>query len=461
MAIAEKSIAVLPFTNLSQDRDNAYFADGIQDEILTRLSKIADLKVTSRTSTQHYKSAPENLSEIARELGVAHILEGSVQKSGDAVRVNVQLIKAANDSHLWADSFDRKLTDIFAVESDIATTVADTLQAKLTGAEKRAISSRPTENPEAHLLYLKGRYHVQKLSKEELNKGLDYFKQAIALDPNYALAYDGIAYYHFVAIDWLASVSDLGPTWMAAARKAVELDDTLAEAHTELANAYFWYEWNWSAAEQEFKRAIQLEPRYASAHEYYGWYLVLMGKVDAGIAEFRQALEIDPLAPETYALFGWNLWALHRYDDAMEQLRKSLELDPNDWWTHATLGRCYLGKKMPSQAATEFQKALSIENAFAEPLAGLGLAYAAQGNRTKALKMVNELQERAKQSYVSPYFIASVYGAVEANDQAFACLEAAYQNRSWYLLALKVSPDLDSLRSDPRFQALVQKVFTP
>jgi len=456
-----KSIAVLPFDNLSSDQANAYFAGAIQDEILTRLAKIADLKVISRTSTQRFKSAPDDLRQIARQLGVANILEGSVQKTADQVRVNVQLINATTDAHLWAETYDRKLIDIFAVESDIAKTIADTLQAKLTGAEKKAISSHPTENAEAHLLYLKGRYHAQKLSKEELDKALELFNQAIALDPDYALAYDGIAFCYFVAIDWLVPAAEVGPKWLEAARKAVELDDTLAEAHTELANAQFWYGRNWAAAEGEFKRAIQLEPRYAPAHEYYGWYLVSMGRVDEGLTEGRRALEIDPLSVESSCVLAWSLWLARRYDEAIEQLRKTLDLDPNYWWAHSILGRCYLGKGMRSEAIAEFQKARSLESTIVEPLAGLGVAYALEGDNAEAMKVLNELQERAKRSYVSPYFIAIVCNGLGEKDQAFAWLDKAYADRSWYLMELKVSPEIDSLRSDPRFQALYKKMNFP
>jgi len=461
LSAPEKSIAVLPFENLSRDPDNAYFAEGIQDEILTRLSKIADLKVISRTSTQHYKSAPENLPEIAKQLGVANILEGSVQKAADEVRVNLQLINATTDAHLWAETYDRKLNDIFAVESDIATSVAETLQAKLTGAEKRAISLRPTENAEAHLLYLQGRYHAQKLSKEELDKGLEFFNRAIALDPGYALAYDGIAFCYFVAIDWLVRAAEVGPNWLEAARKAVELDGTLAEAHTELANAQFWYGRDWAAAEGEFKRAIQLDPRYAPAHEYYGWYLVSIGRIDEGLAEGRRALEIDPLSVESSSVLAWSLWLARGYDEAIEQVRKTLDLDPNYWWAHSILGRCYLGKGMRSEAIAEFQKARSLESTIVEPLAGLGVAYALEGNNAEAMKLLNELQERAKRSYVSPYFIAIVSRALGEKDQAFAWLNKAYDDRSWYLMELKVSPEVDSVRSDPRFQTLYKKMNFP
>src|SRR5438034_6843966 len=257
-SISNKSIAVLPFDNLSRDPDNAYFAEGVQDEILTRLAKVADLKVISRTSTQHFKSAPANLPEIAKQLGVAHILEGSVQKSGEQVRVNVQLINALTDAHLWGDTYDRKLTDIFAVETEIAKTIADILQAKLSGSEQHAIAARPTENTEAHQLYLKGRFFWNKRTGNDLKKSIDYFEQAIAADPNYALAYAGIAdAYVFLPGYTAGAPRDCYPKAMAAAKKALELDDTLPEAHTTLALAIWYYDFDFSQANREFQRAIE------------------------------------------------------------------------------------------------------------------------------------------------------------------------------------------------------------
>src|SRR5881296_3933569 len=269
-AIPEKSIAVLPFDNLSRDPDNAYFAEGVQDEILTRLAKVADLKVISRTSTQHFKSAPDNLPQIAKQLGVMNILEGSVQKANDQVRVNVQLINAITDAHLWADTFDRKLTDIFAVESEIAKSIADTLRAKLKSSAEHVIAARPTENTEAHQLYLKGRFFWNKRTGNDLKKSIDYFEQAIAADPNYALAYAGIADAYVLLPGYSAGTPrDCYPKAKAAAKKALELDETLAEAHTTLAMAIWLYDFDSSQATREFQRAIELNPNYATAHHWF------------------------------------------------------------------------------------------------------------------------------------------------------------------------------------------------
>jgi TolB-like protein len=295
--IPNKSIAVLPFDNLSDDKSNAYFTEGVQDEILTRLAKVTDLKVIARSSTQRFKSAPENLPDIARQLGVANILEGSVQKVGDQVRVNVQLINALTNAHLWAEIYDRKLTDIFAVESDIAKTIADTLQAKLSSSAEHVLASRPTENPEAHELYLKGRYFWNRRTGANLQKAADYFQQAIAKDSRYALAFSGLADCHVL----LPAYSELGsnprdelPKALEAAHKAVELDDTLGEAHTSLARALA-SDLQLAAAMPEFKRAIELNPSYATAHQWFGEYLQSQGHLEEALAELKRAQELDPL----------------------------------------------------------------------------------------------------------------------------------------------------------------------
>src|SRR6266536_441214 len=305
--ITNKSIAVLPFDNLSRDPDNAFFVEGVQDEILTRLAKVGELKVIARTSTQRFKIAPDDLREIAKQLGVMNILEGSVQKVNDQVRVNVQLINALTNAHLWAEIYDRKLTDIFAVESDIAKTIADTLQAKLTGSEKIAITTKPTENPEAHELYLKGRYFWNRRTAENLAKAADYFQQAIGKDPQYALAYSGLADCHVL----LPAYPGLGntprdelPKALEAARKAVELDDTLAEAHTSLARALA-SNLQLAAATSEFNRAIEFNPNYATAHQWFGECLQSQGQLEEALAELKRAQELDPLSLVISSLYGF------------------------------------------------------------------------------------------------------------------------------------------------------------
>src|SRR3989454_2208135 len=354
-----KSIAVLPFDNLSRDPDNAYFAEGVQDEILTRLAKVADLKVISRTSTQHFKSVPDNLPQIAKQLGVMNILEGSVQKANDQVRVNVQLINALTDAHLWADTYDRKLTDIFAVETEIAKAIADTLQAKLTGSEQHVIAARPTESTEAHQLYLKGRYFWNKRTGNDLKKSIDYFQQAIAVDPNYALAYAGVA----DAYVWLPGYTagtprDSYPKAKAAAKKALELDDTLAEARTSLAIAIWLYDFDSSQANREFQRAIELNPNYAIAHQQYGNVtLSALGRFDDAIAEGKRAVELDPLSLVINTDLGVDYHYARRYDEAIAQLHKTLEMDPGFYIAHLGLGQILDAKGAGDAAIVECEKA--------------------------------------------------------------------------------------------------------
>src|SRR5213595_1917197 len=358
----EKSIAVLPFENLSEEKSNAYFADGIQEEILTRLSKIADLKVISRTSPQRYKSAPNNLREIADQLGVAHVLEGSVQKAADEVRVNVQLINAQSDSHLWADKFDRKLTDIFAVESEIAAKIADILQAKLTGAEQRAISSRPTENSEAHQLYLRGRFYWNKWLGPDFDKSRQYYQQAIELDPNYALAYAGLAdFYGFAfAMGLLPPEEKWAKMEEDMAKKALELDPTLGEAYNPLAAAKLYFHRDWPAAEGDFRRGFELSPNFAEMHLHYALCLIFFDRNQEAFAEMRRALDLDPLSPR----FGFGsarlFFFVRQYDAAIDQYRKTLELDPSWAFAHEWLGDAYEKKQMQKEAIAEWSKALHL-----------------------------------------------------------------------------------------------------
>jgi TolB-like protein/Tfp pilus assembly protein PilF len=460
--VSEKSIAVLPFENLSGDPNNAYFTEGIQEEILTRLSKIADLKVISRTSTQHFKSSPDNLSQIAQRLGVTNILEGSVQKAANQVRVSVQLINATTDAHLWAESFDRELTDIFKVESDIAKNIAEALQATLTGSEKQAIAKHPTANPEAYELYLKGRFFWNKRTGADLRRAIDYFSQAIENDPKYAQAYSGLADC-YSSLGFGFDVGSLAPKEAmrkakAAALKALEMDDTLAEAHTSLAFTKLNYDWDWSGAEREFKRAIELNPNYDNAHHWYSHYFTAMGQTEESLAESKRALELDQLGLIMNEHLGWHYFYARQYDLAIEQFRKTLEMDPNYGLTHWYLGMAYEQKAKYVEALAELQKGKDLlkENVGVE--ADLGHTYAVSGNREEAQKVMDELEELSKQRYVSSYHIALIYTGLGEKDRAFEWLEKAYEERSDLLVYLKVEPRLDRLRSDPRFTRLLHRM---
>ena len=460
-SVPGKSIAVLPFDNLSRDPDNAYFAEGVQDEILTRLAKVADLKVISRTSTQKYKSTPDNLREIAKQLAVANILEGSVQKAADQVRVTVQLINAATDAHLWAETYDRKLTDIFAVESDIAKTIADTLQAKLTGLEKRAIAAQPTDDTEAHEFYLRGRYFWNKRTGPDLRRAIDYFKQAIGKDPNFALAYAGLADSYVLLSAYSAgSPQESLPSAKAAAKKAVELDDTLAEAHTSLGQVLVSYDLDFANSTKEFERAITLNPNYATAHHWYGSGPPLsLGEFDRAIAELERARQLDPLSLIINADLGVGLYTARRYDEAIAQLRKTIDMDPRFYFAHWNLGVALELKGELRHALSEYKKAAELDD---DPVV-LGLiahAYGKLGERDKALELLTQLQQLAAHRYVPFGTFAGIYLALGEKDKAIDYLERAFRERGGpEISGLKVDPFLDPLRGDPRFEALVQKVF--
>ena len=463
--VVTKSIAVLPFENLSHDPDNAYFADGIQEEILTRLAKIADLKVISRTSTQRFKSAPNNLLDIAKQLGVANILEGSVQRSADQVRVNVQLIEAATDAHLWADTFDRKVTDVFAVESEIAKAVADTLQAKLSGAEQSAIAARPTENSEAHELYLRGRYFFGKRGADNLKRAIDYFNQAIAKDPNYAPAYAGIAdSYAILSESPHESRADALNKARVAAEKALALDNKLAEAHVSR-GLLFVEDLNLKEAEREYQRAIELNPNYAFAHYLFGFdVLTPLGDFDHAISEMNRAVELDPFSGIINANLGWCYLCARRYPEAVAQFRKAAELDPNSPMPALGLAHELSGQR--EQAITEYQRAYDLDHDLekhsghppADPML-LVAVYALKGERAKELQQLEEGKAAAQRGELPAFFVALAYARIGDKNKAIEWLQRSYQNKETMIADINVFPPFDPLRGDPRFQALAEKVI--
>src|SRR5437879_3906211 len=447
-SLPQKSIAVLPFDNLSRDPDNAYFAEGVQDEILTRLAKVADLKVISRTSTQHFKSAPENLPQIAKQLGVTNILEGSVQKAADQVRVNVQLINAITDAHVWADTYDRKLTDIFAVESEIAKNIAETLQARLSGSEKTSIAKTPTVNPEAYELYLKGRFFWNKRTGTDLRKAIDYFNQAIAKDPNYALAYVGLADSYLLLSSYAAvSPAESLPPARSALKKALELDDSLAEAHASF-GLLTTLELDLHRALDELKRAVELKPNYASAHHWLALAHLTLHQFDSAVSEAKPAIQLDPLSLVINADTSWIYFSARRYDEAEAQVRKTLEIGPQFFLAHYYLGEVLQFKAHLSEAIAEFQKAFELNN---DPysLAMLGQAYARNGQRDEAQKILARLNEEAKSHYVAPYALALVQIGLGDKDRAIEELDHAYREQETnYLFGIKVDPMLDDLRGE-------------
>ena len=458
-----KSIAILPFENLSRDPDNAFFAEGVQDEILTRLAKVADLKVIARTSTQRFKSAPPDLREVAKQLGVMNILEGSVQKSDDQVRVNVQLINAMTHAHLWAEIYDRKLSDIFAVQSDIAKMVADTLQAKLTGSEKQMMAAQPTSDTTAYELYHKGRALWEKRTGDNIPKAIAFYEQAISRDPNYALAYAGVASAHILSPFYAgADRRNSSPKAKEAALKALRLDPNLAEAHSALGKVLFVSEIDLAGAMREYKRAIELKPNDAGAHHWLGNdSLAALGRFEEAIAEGKRAVELDPLSIVINADLGQTFYYAHRYDESARQLRKTLEIDPTSFYAHYTLGIALQGKGDLSGAIAEYEKAKQLsDNPLVSTLCASAKAQA--GDKDGALRMLAELDKISQHREVLGYWRALLYLSLNNKEEALRWLEQSYEERDGSNICwVKVDPLLDSLRGDPRFEALVEKVVAP
>jgi tetratricopeptide (TPR) repeat protein len=421
---------------------------------------VADLKVISRTSTQKYKSAPDNLRQIAKQLDVTNILEGTVQKSGDQVRVNVQLINAMNDAHLWADIYDRKVTDIFAAESEIAKTIADTLQAKLTGSEMAAMAKAPTANSEAYEVYMKGRYFWNKRTGADLHKAIDYFNQAISKDPHYALAYVGLAdAYVLLSIYGAAAPKDSVPQAKAAVKRALELDGNLAEVHASagiLSDNDFQFE----HAITEFERAIQLSPNYATAHHWFGdGPLMALGRFDRALVEGKRAVELDPLSLINNADLGWVFINARRYDDAIAQLRKTIEIDPRFYLARYYLAEALQLKGQLPEAIAEYRAAVELND---DPLAlaFLGNACARAGQKEEAQKILARLTEAAKSRYVSQYSFALVLIGLGDKEGAIDALERAYQNGEGAdICIIRVDPFVDDLRGHPRFETLAEKIL--
>jgi adenylate cyclase len=450
-----KSIAVLPFVNMSSDKENEYFSDGITEDLITALSKVSGLHVAARTSSFAFKGKNEPIESIGAQLHVGAVLEGSVAKAGNQVRITAQLINVENGYHLWSDSYDRDLQDIFAIRSQVAQTVAKALQVTLVANERHTLDQKPTEDLEAYQLYLKGRHAAATFADPVT--AMRYLQQAIARDPNYALAYDGLAYYYWAATDGILSGSECLPRAREAAEKALQLDPSLAEAHTWLGSVHWWYDRDYAAARREFEAAVTMQPDLASAHEVYGWFLVAAGQVDEGLAESRRAVELDPLSSETNAALGINLYLTRHYDEAIKQLRSAINTDPDYGYAHGFLGRAYARTGRFSEAIAELHTAMQPVSG-PEAEAALGRTYADAGDRGKATDVLNHLREQMREQFVSAAFLATVHIGLGEVDEAFAALEEAAAQHSYYAGWWKLDPELDPLRSDPRFTALLEKV---
>jgi len=460
-SFGSKSIAVLPFVNMSADPEQDYFSDGISVELLKMLAKNPELRVIAQRSSFSFKGKSVKVAEMARELNVNHVLEGSVRRDGNRVRITAQLVDARSDTHMWSESYDRKLDDIFAVQEDIARVIAKELLTHFEAYDIYLKGRRPV-SPEAHEAYLKGLYHLNKWDVEGFAKGLEYFQQAVDMDPEYALAHAGLA----EAYSWLGAWNGLPtkeayPKSKAIVMKALELDDTLAEAHCTLADIRFFYDWDWEGAEREYKRAFELNPSYAMAHNNYAFYLIALMRHDDALTEIALARELDPVSLVINSDLGWAYYFARQYDHAVLQFRRALELDPNLMIPQFALGLVYEQKGMFEESLAAFQKAVSLSPGDQENIAGLGHAYAVAGRREDALKIIARLMQTSQQGFIPSWGIATIYIGLDNTDEAFVWLEKALADRLSIMVYIQTDPVLDPLRSDPRFQALVRRMGFP
>ncbi len=451
------SVAVLPFVNVGADPNSEYLSDGLSESLIRSLSQMPRLKVMSFNAVSRYKSKTDGAQAIGRELNVQAVLVGRVLQRGETLSISAELVNADDNSHIWGEQYERKLNDLLLVQDEITNAITNKLQPGLTAAEQKRLTKRYTGNVEAYQLYLKGRFHAAKATEEEFKKAVDFFNQAIAKAPNYALAYVGLAEACYIGSSYYLPPKEAMPRLKQAALKAIEIDNTLAEAHAALALAKAFYDWDSPGAESEFKQAIALNPNYESTRQFYGGFLIMEGRFEEGLAEMKRAREIDPLSLLITAYSGLQYIYARQYDRAIELCQSALDMEANYWLALDFLGVAHQLKGNLPEAIAAFQKAKQLDDS---PwiLVRLGCAYAASEMRTEAQKLLEELQELSKRRYVSACGIANIYAALGENDQAFAWLEKAYDDRDENVCWLKVDPMFDSLRSDPRFGALLRKI---
>jgi TolB-like protein/Flp pilus assembly protein TadD len=456
------SLAVLPLENLSRDPEQEYFADGLTEALITNLARISALRVVSRTTAMHYKGVRKPLPEIARELGVDAIVEGTVQRFGDRIHISAQLVQAITDTHLWAESYERDLRDVLALQAEVARAIASEIQVKLTPEEQAQLRRTRVVDAEAYESYLKGRYHWNKRNLEGLMKGAEYFQRAIDRDPTYAAAYAGLADSASRLGFWMDTKPEDGcARGKAAALKAIEMDATLAEAHAALCFASLHYDFNIRAAEEASQRAIELDPHNAFAFQGRACCLMARGRAEDAIAEIRRAVQLEPLTLVLQWTFGIFLYLARQYDQALAQSQQVLELDSKFAPFHWTLGFVLLKKGMYEQAVNEMEEAVQTSRRAPFYLGALGHIYGAAGRREDALKVISELEELSKQRHVSPYWAALIYTALCEKDSAFLGLERAYREHAPWMAYLKPFPWFDNLRSDSRYYSLLQRMHIP
>jgi len=458
------SLVVLPLENLSGDSDQDYFADGMTDELTANLAKIRSLRVISRSTAMAYKGTHKPLSEIARDLKVDAVVEGTVLKAGNRVRITAELVQVSTDHHLWADTYESQIGDVLALQNRVSSAIVDQIRINLSPEDKQRLAKNPSVSPAAYEDYLKGRYYWNRRSAEGFAKAIGYFEDATRRDPQYALAYAGLAdCYGIIGATIYGSLpaAEAAPKAKAAAIRALEIDPTLAEAETSLATAKFNYDWDWAGATQGFQHAIQMDPRYATAYQRYSLYSIAMGHFDESLEQIKKARELDPLSISINSSLGWRLYLARQYDRSIAQLRDTLELDPSYEWAHFILGQAYEQKGEFNLARAELQKAVELSHNSPLMISALAHADALSGNQEEALRLLQQLTAQSKKQYVSPFYVAVVYIALGKTETALDWMEKAFADRSNGLVFLKVEPELDPLRSNPRFVALQRKLNFP
>ena len=461
---APASLVVLPLENLSGDPNQDYFADGMTDELTANLAKIRSLRVISRSTAMAYKGTRQPLSQIARELHVEAVVEGTVLRAGDRVRITAELVQVSSDHHLWADTYESQMGDVLALQNRVSSAIVNEIRINLTPGDRQRLAGSPSVHPQAYENYLKGRYYWNKRTNQSLARAIDYFGQAVQQDRQYALAYAGLAdSYSILGATIYGSVPTVEAAGKAkdAAEKALLIDPQLAEAQTSLATVKFNYDWDWMGAEAGFRRAIQLDPNYATAYQRYSLYLMAMGRVQSSLEQIDRARQLDPLSISINFSDGWRLYLARQYGKAAQQMRDTLEMDPGNGLVHLILGQAYEYMGDSGPALTELRKAASLSPETPLMTAGLAAAYARSGNRAEALKSLASLSTQAQHEYVSPYYIAVIYAALGESNQALDWLDKAYADRSNGMVFLRMDPDLDPLRGNPRFEAIQKKLQFP
>jgi len=455
----ENSVAVMAFKDLSPKKDQEYFCYGMAEELINALTKIERLKVASGSSAFQFKGKSYDIREVGEKLKVQTVLEGSVRKAGDRLRIIAQLINVSDGFLLWSEKYDRDMEDIFAIQDEISLTIVEKLKVKLLRKEKARIVKRYTEDVEAYNLYLKGRYFWGKRTKEGLKRAIQLFEQAVAEDSSFVLPYAGLAdSYNLFGFYCILPPTEAFPKAKAEAMKGLEMDDTIAEVHAALAFARMYYDLDWKNVEREFKQAIELNPGYPTAHHWYAEYLTLTGQLDEAIKEAKRALDLDPFSLVMNLLLGWTFYYSGEYIQAIEQYQKTLELDPNFAPGHFFLGFAYIQKSMFKEAIKEFQKAKTLFGESTLMEAGLGHAYAVSGERDRVQKVLDKLKRMSKRMYVPPYYLAAISSDLGEKDQAFEWLEKCLEERDMWLVFLKIDPIWNNVRSDSRFTTLLNKI---